>query len=135
MAMKSWHGKPSKKLIGPSKICPKRRKRKSCSWRWAGSDGRAELSQRHRFSFFKYLKFRAHDRYQIWRFSMKRFLLLGAIIAVLGGGVFAYFQYGGTPEGKRERYLQRAREYLKQSKLSAAIVGFQKAVEGDSRSG
>jgi tetratricopeptide (TPR) repeat protein len=65
---------------------------------------------------------------------MKRFLLLGAIIAVLGGGVFAYFQYGGSPEVKRDRYLQRAREYLKESKLGDAIVEFQNAVKADPRS-
>src|SRR5258705_11296217 len=65
---------------------------------------------------------------------MKRFLLLGAIVMVLGGGVFAYFQYGGSPEVKRERYLQKAREYVKQSKLSEAIVEFKNAVKADPRS-
>src|SRR6185503_12379455 len=65
---------------------------------------------------------------------MKRFLLLGAIVVVLGGGVFAYFQYSGTPEVKRDRYLQKAREYVKQSKHSEAIVEFRNAVKADPRS-
>lgn len=65
---------------------------------------------------------------------MKRFILFGLIIVVLGGGVFAYYQYGGTPEVRRERYLKKGLEYLKQSKLNEAVIEFRNAVKADPRS-
>jgi len=65
---------------------------------------------------------------------MKRLVLLGLVLVALGGGIFAYYQYGGSPEVKRERYLKRGQDYLKQSKLNEAIVEFRNAVKADPRS-
>ena len=65
---------------------------------------------------------------------MKRLVLFGLIIVVLGGSVFAYYQYGGSPEVRRERYLKKGQDYLKQSKLTEAIVEFRNAVKADPRS-
>ena len=62
---------------------------------------------------------------------MKRFLLLGAVVVLLGGGIFAYFQFGGSPEAKRERSLKAARAYLEQSKVNEAIVEFRNALKAD----
>src|SRR5687767_15042209 len=62
---------------------------------------------------------------------MKRFVILGALLVLLGGGVFAYFQYGGSPEVKRERSLKAARAYLEQSKVNEAIVEFRNALKAD----
>jgi Tfp pilus assembly protein PilF len=62
---------------------------------------------------------------------MKRFLLLGAIVALLGGGIFAYVRFGGSPEVKRERSLKAARAYLEQSKVKEAIVEFRNALKAD----
>jgi tetratricopeptide (TPR) repeat protein len=65
---------------------------------------------------------------------MKRLVLFGLIIVVLGGGVFAYYQYGGSPEMRRDRYLKKGQDYLKQSKLNEAIAEFRNAVKTDPRS-
>src|ERR671919_2896218 len=65
---------------------------------------------------------------------MKRLIVFGLVLAVLGGGVFAYYQYGGTPEVRRERYLKKGEGYLKDSKLNEAIVEFRNAVKADPRS-
>jgi len=65
---------------------------------------------------------------------MKRLVLFGLLLVALGGGIFAYYQYGGTPEVKRERYLKRGQDYLKESKLNEAIVEFRNAVKADPRS-
>lgn len=65
---------------------------------------------------------------------MRRLLILGFVLAVLGGGTYAYLQFGGSPEVKRERYLKKAREYRQQSKLTDAIVEFRNAVKADPRS-
>ena len=65
---------------------------------------------------------------------MKRLVLLGLLIAALGGGIYAYYQYGGSPEVKRERYLKRGQDYVKESKLNEAIIEFRNAVKADPRS-
>jgi tetratricopeptide (TPR) repeat protein len=65
---------------------------------------------------------------------MKRLALFGLIIVVIGGGVFAYYQYGGSPEIRRESYLKKGQDYLKQSKLNEAIAAFRNAVKADPRS-
>ena len=65
---------------------------------------------------------------------MKRLVIFGVVLAVLGGGVFAYYQYGGTPEVRREKYLKKAEDFLKQSNLNEAIVELRNAVKADPRS-
>jgi tetratricopeptide (TPR) repeat protein len=65
---------------------------------------------------------------------MKRLVLFALVIVVLGGGVFAYYQYGGSPEVRRERYLKKGQDYLKVSKLNDAIVELRNAVKADPRS-
>ena len=65
---------------------------------------------------------------------MKRLVLFGLIIVVLGGGIFAYYQYGGSPEVRRERHLKKARDYLGESKFNEAIVEFRNAVKTNPRS-
>src|SRR5688500_9345198 len=65
---------------------------------------------------------------------MKRLILLGLVIAILGGGVFGYYRFGGSPEVKRERYLKKGEEYLKQAKLNEALIEFRNAVKADPRS-
>src|SRR6266542_3328791 len=65
---------------------------------------------------------------------MRRLVLFGLVIVVLGGGIFAYYQYGGSPEVRRERHLTKARAYLKESKLNEAVVEFRNAVKADPRS-
>jgi tetratricopeptide (TPR) repeat protein len=65
---------------------------------------------------------------------MKRLVLFGLIIVVFGGAVFTYYQYGGSPEVRRERHLKKGQNYLKLSKLNEAIVEFRNAVKADPRS-
>jgi hypothetical protein len=47
---------------------------------------------------------------------MKRSIVLaGLIVALLGGGLFTYYRFFGSPEMNRDRSLARARNYLKES--------------------
>src|ERR1043165_7214591 len=65
---------------------------------------------------------------------MKRLILFATFAMVLSGGIFAYYMYGGSPEVKRDRYLKRAQEYLKESKVKEALVEYRNAVKADPRS-
>jgi len=65
---------------------------------------------------------------------MKRLVWLGVVILLLAGGVFAYYQYGGSPEARRDKYLKLGREYLAQSKFNEAVVVLRNAVKADPRS-
>ena len=64
---------------------------------------------------------------------MKRYFILGIVLAVLGGGGVAYY-LGGTPEARRDRALRNAHAYLKESKFREAIIEFKNAVSADPRS-
>ena len=66
---------------------------------------------------------------------MKRsVVLVGLIVALLGGGTFAYYRLFGSPEMNRDRSLAKARAYLKESKVNEAIIEFRNAVKADPRS-
>ena len=66
---------------------------------------------------------------------MKRSIVwAGLIFALFSVGLFAYTQFFGSPEVSRDRYLTRARAYLKESKVKEAIIEFRNAVKADPRS-
>ncbi len=66
---------------------------------------------------------------------MKRSIVLaGIILALLSGGIYAYYQLGGSPETRRERHLKRAKDYLQESKVNEALVELRNAVKADPRS-
>ena len=51
-----------------------------------------------------------------------RKILLGIVaLLLLGGGVVAYTQFGGSPEVKRDRALKKAKAYLAEAKINEAI--------------
>ena len=60
---------------------------------------------------------------------MKR-LLLGVIVAVaIGSGAFLYLK--PSPEVKRDRHLENAREYISQGKDNEAVIEFRNALKAD----
>ena len=66
---------------------------------------------------------------------MKRSIVLaGIVVALLSGGIYAYYELGGSPETRRERHLKRAKGYLQESKLNQALVELRNAVKADPRS-
>jgi putative PEP-CTERM system TPR-repeat lipoprotein len=65
---------------------------------------------------------------------MKRLAIFAVLLTLVGGGVVAYYRLGGTPETRRETYLAKGEEHLKQSRLNEAIVEFRNAVKADPRS-
>ena len=66
---------------------------------------------------------------------MKRLALFGLVILLVGAGTYAYYQYGGGSEARRERYLKAGQNYLKEGKLNEAILQLRNAVKADPRSG
>ena len=53
------------------------------------------------------------------------------VVLLLGGGAVAYFHMGETPEARRDRYLTKARDYVKQEKTNEAVIEFRNAIKSD----
>lgn len=61
---------------------------------------------------------------------MRKIYLGLIVVLLLGGGAVAYFRMGGTPEARRDRYLTKARDYVKQEKTNEAVIEFRKPNKG-----
>src|SRR3990170_7291520 len=62
---------------------------------------------------------------------MKRILIAVSLLAVVGIAAAAYFELGGSPEVRRERYLGKARQYMREAKVNEAVIDFKKALKAD----
>src|SRR5215813_7628458 len=62
---------------------------------------------------------------------MKRIYLIIAAVAALGICAAFYFQFGGSPEAKRDRYLKKGRDYISQAKVKEAVIEFRNALKAD----
>ena len=66
---------------------------------------------------------------------MKNKLIIGfCAIVLLAGGVLAYLRLGGTLEVRRDRHLNRGREYAKAGQINESIIEFRNALKSDMRS-
>ncbi|HEY2923205.1 MAG TPA: tetratricopeptide repeat protein, partial [Candidatus Binatia bacterium] len=64
-----------------------------------------------------------------------RKIILGIVaLLVLGGGVVAYTQFGGSPEVKRDRALKKAKAYLSEAKVNEALIEYRNALRADPNS-
>src|SRR5262245_868833 len=63
---------------------------------------------------------------------MKRiYLLIIGGVAALGIAAVFYFQFGGSPEARRDHHLTKGREYLGRSKAKEAVIEFRNALKAD----
>ena len=62
---------------------------------------------------------------------MKRGLLIVCTLVAIGLVVTFYFRSSGSPEEKRDRYLNGGREYIAQGKVNEAFIMFKNAVKAD----
>lgn len=62
---------------------------------------------------------------------MKRIFLIIGVVAAVGIATALYFQFGGSPEAKRDRFLKKARDYISQAKVKEAVIEFRNALKAD----
>jgi Tfp pilus assembly protein PilF len=62
---------------------------------------------------------------------MKRILIIVTLLVMAGGGAAYYSKFGGSPEVKRDRALNSAREYMKQAKVNEAVIEYKNALKAD----
>ncbi len=60
---------------------------------------------------------------------MRKIYLGLIVVLLLGGGAVAYFRMGETAEARRDRYLTKARDYVKQEKTNEAVIEFRNAIK------
>src|SRR5262245_8269902 len=66
---------------------------------------------------------------------MKRIVLIVGLIAILSaGGLVGYSKFGGSPEVRRDRALEKARKYLAEAKVNEAVIEYRNALSADPRS-
>ena len=62
---------------------------------------------------------------------IKRIFLIIGVLAGVGIAAAVYFRPVGSPEGNRDDYLKRGRDYINQAKVKEAVVEFKNAIKAD----